>query len=83
MRIASLLETFKTSLVDEDLQAAKDEIISKIEGMSEEFISKLIKEYLAKQLVNLFDSPATKDDIEELKAYLEEVSASTKLNSES
>lgn len=83
MRIASLLEVFKKSLVDEDLQAAKDEIISKIEDLSEGFISKLIKEYLAKQLVNLFDEPATKDDIEELKEYLMQVAEATKLNGES
>lgn len=70
MRIASLLETFKTTLVDEDLAAAKDEIISKLDDLSESFASKLVKEYLAQQIVDLLGNDATTDDIDDLKTYL-------------
>ena len=72
MRIASLLEVFKKDLVDSDLTLIKDEVLDKIESQSEAFISKVVKEYLAKQLVNLFDEPATKDDNNEEVQMAEE-----------
>lgn len=79
MRIASLLETLKLNQTSEELESAKKEILGKVESIAAEgFISKLVKEYLAKQIVDLFEQPATKDDIEDLKAYLAEVAESTK-----
>lgn len=76
MRIASLLDGFKTDLanpVNINVQAAKKEILEKLEDVSEGFFSKFIKQYLAQQIVNLIQDPATKDDIEDLKLYLDEV----------
>lgn len=79
MRIASLLETLKLNQTSEELESAKKEILGKVESIAAEgFISKLVKEYLAKQIVDLFEQPATKDDIEDLKAYLAEVAESTR-----
>lgn len=83
MRIASLLETLKLNQTSEELESAKKEILSKVESIAAEgFISKLVKEYLAKQIVDLFEQPATKDDIEDLKAYLAEVAESTRAGKE-
>lgn len=78
MRIASLLESFKVNEQSEALEKAKDEIIKKVESLEKDgFISKLLEEYLAKQLVNLFDEPATKEDIEELKSFLIQIKEET------
>jgi len=83
MRIASLLETLKLNQTSEELESAKKEILDKVESIAAEgFISKLVKEYLAKQIVDLFEQPATKDDIEDLKAYLAEVAESTRASKE-
>ena len=89
MRMATLLEVFKKNFVDDDLSSineelenAKNEIVGKVESLATDgLISNVFKEYLAKQIVSLFGRSATKDDIEELKAYLAEVAESTKADS--
>ena len=73
MRVASVLENFKSSLADPinaSLAGVKKEILDKLEDISEGFFSKFVKQYLAQQIVNLIQDPATKDDIEDLKQYL-------------
>lgn len=79
MRIASLLEAFKLNQSAEDLESAKKEILEKIESSSGSgLLDKVIAETIAKQITSIFEQPATKDDIEDLKAYLAEVAESTR-----
>jgi len=56
MRVASVLENFKSSLADPinaSLAGVKKEILDKLEDISEGFFSKFVKQYLAQQIVNL------------------------------
>lgn len=67
-RIASLLDEVREDFVKNELEEVKKEILDEISGIS---ISNVLKNFLLSQVAELFDSDAKKEDIEELKEWMQ------------
>lgn len=68
-RIASLLDEVKESFIENELQQMKTEILDEISGIS---ASSVLKSFLMSQISELFDNDATKEDIEDLKTWMQD-----------
>lgn len=67
-RICSLLDEVKNDFAKNELAEVKDAILSEISGFS---VGGTVKTVLAAAVTSAFTNTATKDDIDELKEYLE------------
>ena len=68
-RIASLLDEVKDKFVATELAEAKEEILDEIRGLS---IESILKNFLLSQIAELFDDDAKKEDIEDLKKFIQD-----------
>lgn len=76
-RIASLLDEVKDSFVETELAEAKEEILEEIRGLS---LESILKNFLLSQIAELFDSDAKKEDVEELRDFLQEKIAESEIS---
>ena len=68
-RIASLLDEVKESFTKTELADVKQEIIDEISSVS---VSTVLKNFLMSQITEMFDSDAKKEDIKELKSWMQD-----------
>lgn len=68
-RIASLLDEVKESFVKNELEDIKNDILNEISGLS---IENVLKNFLLDQITELFDDDAKKEDIIELKKWMQQ-----------
>ena len=68
-RMASLLDEVKESFAKNEIEDLKNEILDEISGSS---VTNVLKNFLLNQITELFDNDAKKEDIEELKEWMQQ-----------